>query len=111
MKKFVSILSLTLVAVLLCATLASCGVSGTYKSAEVFGSYTQYTFKGSKVIADVYLAGVKATDSFEGKYKIKNGEITFTWKDSDGNEKSSTATFEKVDKKTIKIGNLTLTKQ
>ena len=111
MKKFVSILSLTLVAVLLCATLASCGVSGTYKSASLFESYTQYTFKGSKVIADVYVAGVKATDSFEGKYKIKDDKITFTWKDSDGNEKSSSASFEKVDSKTIKIGGVTFTKQ
>ena len=111
MKKFVSILSLTLVAVLLCATLASCGLSGTYKSASLFESYTQYTFKGSKVIADVYVAGVKATDSFEGKYKIKGGDITFTWKDSDGKDQSATYTFEKVDKNTIKIGNLTLTKQ
>ena len=99
MKTFVRILSLTLVAVMLCATLASCGgvPSGEYYfgDKEYTKTYTQYVFKGSKVTVDVFVAGTKANaESFEGKYKVKDGKITFTWKDADGNEKTATQDFD-----------------
>jgi uncharacterized membrane protein len=112
MKKFVRILCLALVAVMLCATLASCaGVkAGKYRFGDtvVTKSYTDYTFKGSNVTVDVYVAGVKVTDqSFEAKYKVKDGEITFTWEDADGKEQTSTQTFVENDDGSIKIGALT----
>ena len=114
MKKFARIMSLALVAVMLCATLASCGgiASGEYVNGdtEITKSYSKYTFSGSKFTVEVYLAGNKVTDSsFEGKYKVKDGEITFTWENAEGEEKTSTATFEETDDG-IKIGPLTYKK-
>ena len=114
MKKFVRIMCLALVAVMLCATLASCGgvASGEYVNGdtELTKSYSKYTFSGNKVTVEVYLLGNKVGDSsFEGKYKVKDDEITFTWENEEGEEKSSTQTFEETEDG-IKIGALTYKK-
>lgn len=114
MKKFVRLMSLALVAVMLCATLAACGgvASGEYVNGdtELTKSYSKYTFSGSKVTVEVYLLGNKVGDSsFEGKYKVKDGEITITWVNADGEEKSNTQTFEETEDG-IKIGLVTYKK-
>ena len=112
MKKLVSVLSLVLVAAMLCATIASCaGVkAGKYRCGDTVltKTYTEYTFKGSNVTVDVYVGGTKVTDeSFEAKYKVKDGEITFTWENAEGEEKTSTQTFVENEDGSIKIGALT----
>ena len=114
MKKFVRILCLTLVAVMLCATLASCGgvPSGKYTNGDtaVTKSYTQYEFSGSKFVFTTYLLGNKVdATSYEGKYKVDGEEITFTWEDSEGKEQSNTVAFAKNDDGSLKIGVLTYT--
>ena len=112
MKKTIRIIAVAMVAVMLCLCLASCGktLSGLYKSPEVLGTYTTYKFSGSKVTAEAYVAGVKVTDgSFEGKYAIKDGEITFTY-EINGEEKSLTQSFEELDDGSIKIGIVTYKK-
>ena len=109
------IVALMLVAVMACVTLASCGkkLSGEYYMGDknITKSYTTYVFSGSKVTVDVYLLGNKVgSESFEGNYSIKDGEITITWKDAEGEEKSNTQTFEENEDGSIKIGVLTFNK-
>ena len=107
MKKLVRILSITLVAVMLCATLASCGkVSGAY-AAELdlavaktkvtydFGAFGKVTIttEGSSIL------GNSETKTFEGKYKVTEKddgkmEITFTYEADDDTVKSGTYSFE-----------------
>lgn len=115
MKKTLRIIALAMVAVMLCLCLASCGksLSGEYYFGDktVTKTYTTYTFKGNKVTVEAYLLGNKVTDdSFEGKYAIKDGEITFTYEDSKGEEKSITHTFEELEDGSIKIGLVTYKK-
>ena len=114
-KTFLKVVALMLVAVIASLALVSCGktLSGEYYMGDktLTKSYTQYAFSGSKVTVDVYLLGNKVgSDSFEGKYSIKDGEITITWKNDEGEEKSSTQTFEELDDGSIKIGTLTFKK-
>ena len=114
-KNFVRVLALVLIAAALCTVFASCGkkLSGEYYMGDktITKSYTSYTFSGSKVSVNVYLIGNKVNDdSFEAKYSIKDGEITMTWKDSEGEEKTSTQTFEELEDGSIKIGALTYKK-
>ena len=111
MKKFVSALSLVLLAAILGVTLVSCGMSGAYKSAEFLGSYTKYTFKGSKVTVDIYMLGEKSDESFTGRFKIKDEDITFTWKNADGERKTATYSFKQIDENTVKIGGISYTKE
>ena len=101
-------------ALVLCLTLcffASCGstLSGTYKTAEVLGSYTSLRFSGSKVVIKTYVAGNEVT-SAEAKYKIKDGTITVTVTDGESAISGDLA-FTKKDDGSIKIGLLTFTKQ
>lgn len=109
MKTTLRIMAMAMVAVMLCLCLASCGK--TLKGEYYFGdkditkSYTTYEFKGSKVTCEVYAFGKKVSDdSFEGKYAIKDDEITFTWENEDGEEKSTTLAFEEKEDGSIKIG-------
>lgn len=100
--------------VVLLLSLAACGskLSGTYKTKEIAGTYTSYTFKGSKLTVEVFVLGQK-TLTAEGTYKIDGDEITITYKgDSKDNKDvlSGTQSFEKGDGY-IKIGILTLDKQ
>ena len=115
MKKTLRIVALAMVAVMLCLCLASCGksLSGEYYFGDktITKSYTTYTFKGNKVTVEVYLLGNKVgDDSFEGKYAIKDDEITFTYENSKGEEKSQTLAFEEFEDGSIKIGAVTYKK-
>ena len=126
MKKLVRILSLTLVAVMLCATLASCGkVSGAY-SAElnlgVASGKITYDFGAfGKVTMTVETENIftgSASKTYEGKYEITEKdddkmEITFTFEDENDDTKTygGTQAFS-IDKEndTIKIGLVTYKK-
>ena len=117
MKKSIRILAVALVAIMLCVSLASCGtkLNGTYEPVATSGglggiigdalnSGVEYTFKGSKVSIDVTLLG--KVNTFEGKYSIKDDEITFTFEDDDAEKYSGTQTFEKLDNGNVKIGGI-----
>ena len=123
MKKFTKIMALTLVAVMLCATLVSCGkVMGAYE-AEVdlgFGSSKvvyEFGLLGKVTISVTNeLLGSSKTETYEGKYEIteKNDgkmEITFSFESEDAKSYNSTSDFE-IDKEnnTIKIGLFTYKK-
>lgn len=116
MKKTVlKVVALMLVAVIACVAFVSCGkkLSGDYYFGDktLTKSYTEYSFSGSKVAIDVYLLGNKVGDqSYEAKYSIKDGEITLTWEDAEGEAQSLTQTFEELDDGSIKVGALTLKK-
>ena len=105
MKKTLRIVALAMVAVILCLSLASCGkkISGTY-SAEVFGTGVEYDFKGSKVAITVKALGAEL-GSAEGKYSIKDNQITFEFdsEDEDVDKYSGTFDFEEGEDY-IKIG-------
>lgn len=115
MKKFARILALTLVAVMLCATLASCGgvASGDYYAGEkdTTKTYTMYSFSGNKVTFTSYLLGNKVDSAtLEGKYKVDGDEIIFTWVDADGKETTDTKAFAENEDGSIKIGLVTYKK-
>ena len=115
MKKSIRILAVALVLVMLCLSLAACGkkLSGEYYFGDksVTKTYTTYTFSGSKVTCEAYVLGNKVgDDSFEGKYEIKDDEITFTWEDANGNEKTNTVAFEELESGDVKIGLVTYKK-
>lgn len=115
MTRTVKIVAVAMVAVMLCLCLASCGktLSGEYYfgDKDIIKTYTTYTFKGSNVTVEAYVLGVKTdTESFEGKYAIKDNEITFTYKDSAGQEKTLTQAFEELEDGSIKIGLITYKK-
>jgi len=114
MKRSVRILAVVMVIALLCVSMVACGkkLSGEYYfgDKEFTKSYTTYEFSGSKVVCSVYVLGQKVTDtSFEGKYAIKDDEITFTW-EVDGEEKSNTVAFEELENGNIKIGAIEFAK-
>ena len=114
MKKIIKIVAVAMVAIMLCLCLASCGktLSGEYRSAEVLGSYTSYDFSATKVSVDVYVLGTKVEEqSYEAKYKIGDGEITFTYEDANGDTKTNTQTFEELEDGSIKIGMVTYEKK
>ena len=101
-------LAIALTLCLLCA----CGntLSGTYKTAELFGSYTSVTFSGSKLTISTFLAGNQVSTA-KGTYKIEDGSITITLSEGESSELNGTLSFAKNDDGTIKIGLLTFTKQ
>lgn len=109
MKRCVKLISVMMVIVVLMMTLASCGarLSGTYETAEVFGSKTAYTFDGDKVTIKLTIIGVST--EFSGTYEIKDNEITFSFEGEDAKTYSGTQAFEKGDDY-IKIGETKLTK-
>ena len=114
-KTVIKIVAVLMIAIVACAALASCSkkLSGEYYLGDktITKSYTTYVFSGSKVAVSVYLLGNKVgDDSFEGKYSIKDDEITITWKDAEGEEHSTTQTFVENDDGSIKIGVLTYKK-
>lgn len=119
MKKFVRVLCLALVAVTLCATLASCGkVSGAYKAELDLwlakGSVT-YDFgafgKVTMTLTGESLLGSE-TKTYEGKYEIIENDddtmkIKFTFEDeNDDTKKYGGEHSFSIDKEndTIKIG-------
>lgn len=126
MKNFARILSLTLVAVMLVATLASCSsITGTY-SAEIdvalvktvvtyeFGMFGKVTMS----VKTTSILGNVETKTYEGKYSIATNEdetqeITFEFESEDDEAETYGGTKTLVvDKEngTIKIGLVTYTK-
>ncbi len=70
MKRFTKVLALAMVLAMTCLLLASCGISGTYKSSGFLGlGATELTFKGNKVTIETL--GLEA----EATYKIKGDKI------------------------------------
>ncbi len=116
-KSIIRVFAFVLICATLCAAFASCGktLSGTY-SAEALGTGATLTFKGSKVTTTYKALGVVGY-TVEGKYEIKNGNITITYEGEDAEKAkdyAGTFTFEegKNDdgKEYIKIGLVTYTK-
>lgn len=110
MKRSIKIIAVALVAVMLCLTLAACGktLSGTYEAqvgGDALGYTASYKFSGSKVevTKTASVLGMKESTTFEGKYEIKDDEITFTFETSDDDIKSGTFAFEETENG-IKIG-------
>ena len=78
MKRFTKVLALAVVLSMTCLLLASCGISGTYKSSGLFGAgATELTFKGNKVTIE------KLGMEVEAKYKVKGDKITIEVMDED----------------------------
>lgn len=116
-KTIVRALAFVLICAALCTAFASCGktISGTY-SAEALGTGATMTFKGSQ-ITTTYKALGSVVYTVEGKYEIKDGNITITYegdKADEAKEYSGTFSFEegKNDdgKQYIKIGLVTYTR-
>lgn len=114
---FVKAIALVLVIATLTCVLASCGktISGTYSadvgSTSIIGGSATYKFSGSKVTISVTAGalGFEKTTDFDGKYEIKDNQITFTFEDSNAGKYNGTQSFEKGDDY-IKIGGVTYTK-
>ncbi len=77
MKKTMRILSVIMAVLMLCLALASCGkkLSGKY-SADVLGTGTTLTFKGSDVKIAITVLGNEVA-STDATYKIKDDKISF----------------------------------
>ena len=110
-KTFVKAMALALALVTVVCLVASCGtkLSGTYE-AKAIGTGASFTFKGSNVTLKLSLLGFSG-DGVEGKYEIKDNQITFTFEsdDSDVKEYNGTFDFEKGEDY-IKIGPIKYTK-
>lgn len=123
MKKLLKSVSLLLVVVTLCLSLASCGkrLSGSYE-AEIDAiaiKYTAtYTFSGKKVSVEkktTTILGTVETTEFDGTYEIAENddgtmEIAFTFETEDDEIKNGTYTFEEGEDY-IKIGVVKYTKK
>lgn len=123
MKTFAKVLSLVLVATMVCVLFASCAktISGTYKGeVDAFGlagAEVTYKFSGSKVsvTATASVFGFEKTIESDGTYEIienDDGElkIKFTFEDADAEKYSGTFSFSEGDDY-IKIGGAKYTKQ
>ncbi len=109
-KTFIKVLTLTLVAVMLVCSLASCAKkvpSGSYEAElDLFGQSwnVTYTFKGSKVeaVSKTTVLGNVNTVTAEGKYEIVENddgtmEITFDFEEENDSFKDSTVTYKEGD--------------
>ena len=78
MKKSVRILSVVMVALMICLTLASCGktLSGKY-SADILGTGTTMTFDGKDVKIAITVTLIGEVASVDATYKIKDDKISF----------------------------------
>ena len=116
MKKSIRIVSVVVLALMLCLSLTSCfgnKLSGKYE-VEVGGDLSGYTatyeFSGSKVevTKKTKLLGSTDTTVIEGTYEITGEdddlEITFTFEEEDEDIKSKSYTFEELENGNIKIG-------
>ncbi|MBQ7011358.1 MAG: hypothetical protein IJN63_06595 [Clostridia bacterium] len=110
--KATRIIAAALVLAMAICVLCACGnnLSGTYKTAELFGSYTSVSFSGSKLTISTFVAGNQVS-SAKGTYEIKDGSITITLNEGESSDLSGTLSFAKNEDGTIKIGLLTFTKQ
>lgn len=120
-KTILKALTLSLVAVMLICTLASCGkmISGSYDSqVELFGQKwtVTYTFTLNKVEATskATVLGTVQSETVEGTYKITENsdgsmEITFEFEKETDVFKNETVTFEQGEDY-IKLGLVTYNK-
>lgn len=121
-KTFIKILTLTLIAVMLVCSLASCGKkvsSGSYEAEiEVLGQSwnVTYTFKGNKVEAvnKITLLGNVNSETAKGKYEIVENadgsmEITFKFEEENNSFKNKTVTYKEGDDY-IELGGVKYTK-
>ncbi len=120
-KTALKVLTLSLVAVMLVCSLASCInlVFGTYDSqVELFGQKwtVTYTFKGNKVeaVSKTTILGNVNSETVEGTFKITENsdgsmEITFDFEKETDVFKDGTVTFEQGEDY-IKLGNATYNK-
>lgn len=83
MKKSIKIVSVVLVALMLCLCLASCAktLKGKY-TADVLGTGTTLTFDGSDVKIGITVLGSEVA-SLDASYTIKDDKITFDIADDD----------------------------
>ena len=99
-------MSVVLVAVILCMSLAACGkkLSGKYSAEIPVVGGVAFTFNGSKVTITITALGQQIA-SVEGKYSIKDDQITLTFESEDEKveEYNGTFTFAETEKG-IKIG-------
>lgn len=111
MKVFTRVLSLALIAVMLCFSLVSCGgkeiEAGEYIVGDVAmnGCYNSYAFDGENFSYNCYIQYQKQEEkSFAGTYELEiteedeenllsTGNITFTWVDASGKEQTETKTI------------------
>ena len=110
MKRFTKVIALALVLATLTCMFASCAkLSGAYE-ATVVGTGTRFEFKGNKVTVQFKVLGMYG-DAVEGKYSIKDDQITITFEGDDKDAKAFNGTFdfEKGDDY-IKIGGVKYTK-
>ena len=106
MKKTVRILSMVLVAAILCVAFASCGnkLSGEYSTNVLLVGDVSFDFSGSKVTITIKAIGAVLA-SVEGKYKIKDDQITFEFESDKEEVKKYNGTFDFAEtEKGIKIG-------
>lgn len=120
-KTILKVLTLSLVAVMLLCTLASCGkmISGSYDSQiEFLGQKwtVTYTFKANKVeaVSKATILGNVKSETVEGTYKITENsdgsmEITFDFEKETDIFKNETVTFEQGEDY-IKLGLTTYNK-
>ena len=120
-KTFLKLITLSLVAVMLICTLASCSklIFGSYDSqVELFGQKwtVTYNFKGNKVeaVSKTTILGNVNSETVEGTFKITENsdgsmEITFDFEKETDVFKDGTVTFEQGDDY-IKLGNTTYNK-
>ena len=124
MKNAVRVIALSLVVVMACLFLASCGLSGKYE-ATVAGTGVALEFKGSKVYIQYKILGATSDDKYEAKYKIDGDKITITTKyvntgivtfitvenkDDKSQSLDGTFDFKKNDDGSITIGGVTYKK-
>ena len=122
-KTIIKIVALSLVAIMMCVALASCGktISGTYAGkADAFGlvgASITYKFSGKKVAitATANVFGFEKTVESDGTYEITEKDdgslaITFTFEDKDAKSYSGTVSYEKTDDG-IKLGGIEYKKQ
>ena len=127
MKKTIRIIAVLVVAVMVCAMLASCSkmLFGTYSGEAnllIAGAKASYKFAGSSVtltITTSSIIGSSSTSEYKGTYTIDKTEdgaeqITFTF-EGDGSSYSGTSSFSEGKnangKSYIKIGGIEFTKQ
>ena len=116
-KTILKIVALSLVAVMMCSILVSCGktLSGTYSAKldmGIVGSETTYKFSGKKVTITTTSGamGFEKTVAFEGTYKIEDDKITFTFEGEDAKSYNGSLPFEKTEEG-IKIAGVEYKKQ
>ena len=108
MKNTLRIAATLLLLCLIGGAFAACTktLSGTYRTDEVLGSYTELKFSGSKVTINVYAVGTLASGT-ECTYELKDTSIVITVPDGESAALSGELAFSENDDGCLKIGVLT----